>query len=64
MVRRIFKHKDGGLYTVLEEIIVDAVNGEFGKVRCVWYCEKGNEIDGEVWIRTKSHFLNSFKEVK
>jgi hypothetical protein len=63
MVGKAFEHKDGGLYTVLQEILVDAVNGEFGKVKCVWYCEKGRELDGEVWIRTVSHFNNSFKEI-
>ena len=54
-----WQHKDGGVYEVIDyrEQAFKSKNGFTDNDFCVWYKDK----DGEIYVRTKKHFLASFK---
>ena len=67
-LKSIWQHKDGGLYQVLKTD--RAVLNEKFKTEIIWYYKLNEDsenviYDGEnIFLRTKEHFLTSFKEVK
>ena len=54
-----WQHKDGGVYEVTDyrEQAFKNTNGFTDNTLCVWYKDQ----DGEIYVRTEKHFLDSFK---
>ena len=54
-----WQHKDGGVYEVVAVGQNSYFNGQIERkfIYCVWYQDK----QGEVFVRTEKHFLQSFK---